>query len=66
MQFRRSALVALIMGAAATTAAMATTSVTVFGFKAPEEVAGFKLNDSMNFERSRPGEGYGLDYSQSG
>jgi len=54
------------MGAAATTAAMATTSVTVFGFKAPEEVAGFKLNDSMNFERSRPGEGYGLDYSQSG
>ena len=66
MQFRRSALIAVIVGVAGTTAAMATTSVTVFGFKAPDEIAGFKLNDSMNFERSRPGEGYGLDYSQSG
>jgi hypothetical protein len=38
----------------------------VFGLKAPEEVGGFRLNDSTNFERSRPGEGYGLDYSQPG
>ncbi len=47
-------------------AARATTSVSVFGLKAPEEVAGFRLNDSTNFERAKPGEGYGLDYSQPG
>ena len=55
-----------MMLAAATTAAHAIASVTVFGLKAPEEVGGFRLNDSTNFERSKPGDGYGLDYSQPG
>jgi hypothetical protein len=40
--------------------------VTVFGLRAPEEISGFSLNDSTNFEKSKPGDGYGLDYSQSG
>ena len=65
----RSSWIALIVSfwlAAATTAAHAIASVTVFGFKAPEEVGGFRLNDSTNFERSKPGDGYGLDYSQPG
>ena len=66
----RTAVVALVFGAAATaaasTAAHAISSVTVFGLKAPEDVGGFKLNDSTNFERSKPGDGYGLDYSQPG
>ena len=70
MRGLRTALIALVFGAAATTAvtlpANAIASVTVFGFKAPEEVGGFRLNDSINFERSRPGDGYGLDYSQPG
>lgn len=66
MEFRRTALIALIMGAAATWAGPALASITVFGFKAPDEVAGFRYNDSTNFERSKPGEGYGLDYSQPG
>jgi len=70
MRTLRTALIALVMGAAATTAAgtqaRAIASVTVFGLKAPEEVGGFKLNDSVNFERSKPGDGYGLDYSQPG
>lgn len=66
MQVRRTALIALVLLAAATTAAHAVAPVTVFGFKAPEEVGGFRLNDSVNFERSKPGEGYGLDYSQPG
>jgi hypothetical protein len=65
MRCRRIALTALLW-LAATTAAHAIASVTVFGFKAPEDVGGFKLNDSTNFERTRPGEGYGLDYSQPG
>jgi hypothetical protein len=55
-----------MMLAAATTVAHAIASVTVFGLKAPEEVGGFRLNDSTNFERSKPGDGYGLDYSQPG
>ena len=38
----------------------------MFGLKAPEEIEGFTLNDSTNFEKIRPGDGYGLDYSQSG
>ncbi len=66
----RTAVVALVFGAtaaaAASTAAHAIASVTVFGLKAPEDVGGFKLNDSTNFERSKPGDGYGLDYSQPG
>jgi hypothetical protein len=59
-------LTALFIGAAASTSAFAVASVTVFGLKAPEEIGGFTLNDSTNFERSRPGDGYGLDYSQPG
>ena len=70
MRACRTALMALMLGAAAAAPAWAPAwaiaSVTVFGLKAPEEVGGFRLNDSINFERSRPGEGYGLDYSQSG
>ena len=70
MRACRTALFALVFGAAAIAAAtmpaFAVASVTVFGLKAPEELGGFKLNDSMNFERTRPGEGYGLDYSQPG
>jgi hypothetical protein len=62
----RTALIALVLAAAATTPVWGIASVTVFGFKAPEEIGGFALNDSTNFEKSRPGEGYGLDYSQPG
>ena len=61
-----TALIALVLLAAATTAAHAIASVTVFGLRAPDEVGGFRLNDSMNFERSKPGEGHSLDYSQPG
>jgi hypothetical protein len=46
--------------------ALAIAPVNVFGLRAPEEISGFTLNDSTNFERIRPGDGYGLDYSQSG
>ena len=46
--------------------AFAIASVNVFGLKAPEEIEGFTLNDSTNFEKIKPGDGYGLDYSQSG
>lgn len=70
MRTRRTALLALGLLAAATAAATTTAhaiaSVTVFGLKAPEEVGGYRLNDSTNFERNKPGEGYGLDYSQPG
>ena len=65
MRYCRIALTVSIW-LAATTAAHAIASVTVFGFKAPEEVGGFRLNDSTNFERLKPGDGYGLDYSQPG
>ena len=60
------ALFALVFGAVATAPAFGIASVTVFGLKAPEEIGGFTLNDSTNYERSRPGDGYGLDYSQPG
>ena len=70
MRACRTALIALALGAAAAAPAFAPAwaiaSVTVHGLKAPEEVGGFRLNESINFERSRPGEGYGLDYSQPG
>jgi hypothetical protein len=66
MRLSATALLALALGTAATTAALAIAPVTVFGLKAPEEVGGFTLNDSTNFERSKPGDGYGLDYSQPG
>jgi hypothetical protein len=59
-------LFALVFGAAATVPAFGIASVNVFGLKAPEDIEGFTLNDSTNFEKIRPGEGYGLDYSQSG
>ena len=61
-----AALFALVFGAAATVPAFGIASVNVFGLKAPEEIEGFTLNDSTNFEKIRPGDGYGLDYSQSG
>ena len=66
MHALRSALFALVFGAAATGPAFAIASVNVFGLKAPEEIDGFTLNDSTNFEKIKPGDGYGLDYSQSG
>src|SRR5688572_7027772 len=66
MQACRTTLIALVFAAAASAPAHAIASVTVFGLKAPEEVGGFTLNDSTNFERGKPGEGYGLDYSQPG
>jgi hypothetical protein len=61
----RTALIALAVGAAASGPGPALAS-TVFGLKAPEQVAGFTLNDTIDFEKSRPGEGYALDYSQPG
>jgi hypothetical protein len=66
MQAPRIALFALVFAAAATGPAFGIASVSVFGLKAPEEIEGFTLNDSTNFEKIRPGDGYGLDYSQSG
>ena len=66
MRLLRTAAIALVLGTAASGPAWAIASVTVFGLRAPEEIAGFTLNDSTNFEKGRPGDGYGLDYSQSG
>jgi hypothetical protein len=66
MRAARTALFALVFAAAATVPAFGIAAVSVFGLKAPEEIEGFTLNDSTNFERIKPGEGYGLDYSQSG
>ena len=61
-----AALFALVFGAVATVPAFGIASVNVFGLKAPEEIEGFTLNDSTNFEKIKPGDGFGLDYSQSG
>ena len=66
MRAARTALFALVFGAAATVPAFGIASVNVFGLKAPDEIEGFTLNDSTNFEKIKPGDGYGLDYSQSG
>jgi hypothetical protein len=66
MAVARTALFALVFGAAATVPAFGIASVNVFGLRAPEEIAGFTLNDSTNFEKIKPGDGYGLDYSQAG
>jgi hypothetical protein len=66
MRFFPAALFALVFGAAATGPAFGIASVNVFGLKAPDEIEGFTLNDSTNFEKIKPGDGYGLDYSQSG
>src|ERR1700712_43832 len=59
-------LFALVFGAAATAPAFGISSVNVFGLRAPEEIDGFTLNDSTNYEKIKPGDGFGLDYSQSG
>jgi hypothetical protein len=66
MQAARSALIAAILGVAAAGPALAIASITVFGLRVPEEIQGFTLNDSINFEKIKAGEGYSLDYSQSG
>jgi hypothetical protein len=66
MRAPKTLLIAVAMGAAVSQAALAIATVTVFGLKAPEEISGFTLNDSVNYERSKPGDGYGLDYSQPG
>jgi hypothetical protein len=66
MRAFRTAAIALVLAAVATAPAFGVASVSVFGLKAPEEISGFTLNDSTNFEKLKPGDGYGLDYSQSG
>ena len=66
MRARWTVLIVSMFVAAASTAAHAVASVNVLGLKAPEEVGGFRLNDSTNFEGNKPGEGYGLDYSLPG
>ena len=66
MRAVRTAAVALVLGALAVAPAFGIAAVSVFGLKAPEEISGFTLNDSTNFEKLKPGDGYGLDYSQSG
>src|SRR5436190_5068556 len=66
MHATRTALFALVFAAAAIGPAYGIASVTVFGLKAPEDIDGFTLNDSVNFERAKAGEGYGLDYSRPG
>jgi len=71
MGVRRSSSIALFWFAAANLMAIAsadaqTAPVTVFGLRAPEEVGGFRLNDSTNLERNKPGDGFSLDYSQPG
>jgi hypothetical protein len=66
MRALKTLLVAVAMGAATSQAALAIAPVTVFGLRAPDEIGGFTLNDSVNYERAKPGEGYGLDYSQPG
>src|SRR3954462_11608963 len=66
MRAFRTAAIALVLAAVATAPAFGIASVSVFGLKAPEEIEGFTLNDSTNFEKIKPGDGYGLDYSQSG
>jgi hypothetical protein len=62
----RTAVFALVFGAAATAPAIAVGPVNVFGLRAPEEVAGYTLNDSTNLEKVKAGDGYSLDYSQPG
>jgi hypothetical protein len=66
MKAAEIAAIALVLGAGAIAPAYGIASVTVHGLRAPEEIAGFRLNDSTNFEKVKPGDGYGLDYAQSG
>ena len=55
MRPARIVLLCLGLVAAATTSAFGITSVNVFGLRAPEEIEGFTLNDSTNFEKVKPG-----------
>jgi hypothetical protein len=64
MRLGRTGLMTALISAVAAPAAWAIAPVTVYGLKFPEEVAGFTLNDSTNFEKGTPGLGYGLDYSK--
>jgi len=64
MRLGWTALLAALVCAVVAPAAWAIAPVTVYGLKFPEEVGGFTLNDSTNFEKSTPGLGYGLDYSR--
>jgi hypothetical protein len=61
-----TALLAVLLSAVVTPMAFAIAPVTVYGLKFPEEIGGFALNDSTNLEKSNPGLGYSLDYSQPG
>jgi hypothetical protein len=61
-----TAAIALTLGITGSAPAFAIASVTVFGLRAPEEIAGFALDDATNFEKFKAGEGYQLHYSQSG
>jgi hypothetical protein len=64
MPAARTAAVALVLAAVATPPVWARPPASVFGLRAPREISGFRLNDATNFERIKPGDGYGLDYSQ--
>lgn len=66
MKLARTLSIAWFLAAIAAAPAAASVSVNVFGLKAPEEIDGFTLNNSTNFERIKPGEGYRLDYLQPG
>ena len=64
MRLGYTALVAALFGAVASPMAYAIAPVTVYGLKFPEEIGGFTLNDSTNLEKSNPGLGYSMNYSQ--
>src|SRR3569832_1326693 len=66
MRALSTAAIVLELGAVVVVPAFGIASVNVFGLRVPEEITGFQLNDSTNFEKIKPGDGYGLDYSQSG
>ncbi len=63
---RLSASLILVFGLVAGAAAQTAQPATVFGLRFPENVGGFVLNDTTNFERSNPGQGYLLDYNLPG
>ncbi len=60
------ASLAVAFGVLGATATHANQAVTVFGMRFPEQVAGFAINESVNHERTNPGQGYVIDYSQPG
>lgn len=66
MRRAATASIAVLLGLLGATAAHAIAPVTVFGLRFPEEVGGYTLNDSTNFERTNPGLGYSIDYSMPG